>query len=54
MNIFHFLIKYKYKNNTFHKDTNEIKISMTKTIVDILVWWIPIRKWRDKFRAKFK
>ena len=26
---------------------------MDKKTIDNLVWWIPIKKWRDNFRAKF-
>ncbi len=32
--------------NELHDETNKI--------VDTLAWWIPVRKWRDKFRAKFE
>lgn len=46
--------KYKYKSNTSHRDTNEIKISKTKTIVNTLAWWIPVRKWRNNFRNNVK
>ena len=27
---------------------------MNQKLVDIIAWWIPIKKLRDKFRAKFK
>ena len=30
------------------------KLDRLNKIVDTLAWWIPIRKWRDNFRNKFK
>ena len=27
---------------------------MDKKTIDNIVWWIPIKKWRDRFRNKFK
>ena len=29
-------------------------ISIFNEVVDRIAWWIPIRKWRDGFRNKFK
>ena len=31
----------------------KITIKMTDEKINKMAWWIPIRKWRDKFRAKF-
>ena len=28
--------------------------SVFNELVDKIAWWIPIRKWRDKFRNKFR
>lgn len=30
------------------------KLDRLNKIVDTLAWWIPVRKWRDNFRNKFK
>ena len=32
----------------------KFSIKMDKERIDKLAWWIPIRKWRDNFRNKFK
>ena len=34
-------------------DKND-KLDRLNKIVDTLAWWIPVRKWRDNFRNKFK
>ena len=31
----------------------KITIKVTQKDIDKMAWWIPVRKWRDKFRAKF-
>ena len=42
-----------YNNLYVSNDTNS-NISLKNKIINALAWWIPIRKWRDNFRNKFK
>ena len=48
------------KNNKLENMYKELNdkynniVSVFNEIVDKLAWWIPIRKWRDRFREKFK
>ncbi|CRF35680.1 putative alpha-1,2-fucosyltransferase; glycosyl transferase, family 11 [Brachyspira suanatina] len=41
------------KINDIYNELNELKI-IYNIILNKIAWWIPIRKWRDSFRAKFK
>ena len=43
----------KYKINYYDKRSNDLNRKINK-VVDSLAWWIPVRKWRDNFRNKFK
>lgn len=45
------LNKLNYKIN--EERLNDLNCKIDK-VVDSLAWWIPIRKWRDGFRDKFK
>ena len=39
------------ERNTISNDRLDNKVNK---LIDTLAWWIPIRKWRDNFRNKFK
>lgn len=47
-------------NNNVYNEINSIKIKYDNLekylsgIINTMAWWIPIRKWRDNFRNKFK
>ena len=37
-----------------NNDRLDNKVNKVNKLIDTLAWWIPIRKWRDNFRNKFK
>ena len=39
------------EKNTISNDRLDDKVNK---LIDTLAWWIPVRKWRDNFRNKFK
>ncbi|WP_302366943.1 class I SAM-dependent methyltransferase [Brachyspira aalborgi] len=39
------------ERNTISNDRLDNKVNK---LIDTLAWWIPVRKWRDNFRNKFK
>ena len=43
----------KDKINYHEKRLEDLNCKIDK-VVDSLAWWIPIRKWRNKFRDKFR
>ena len=51
------LVKNSYNIlNTIRNELYDAQNSINKKLeklIDTLVWWIPIRKWRDNFRNKF-
>lgn len=44
------IAKYEYDHTI---NCNAINDKLNK-LIDYIAWWIPIRKWRENFRAKFK
>lgn len=44
---------YKYIKIIIKQEEYRIECKLNK-IIDTLAWWIPLRKWRNNFRDKFK
>lgn len=52
----------KLKNNELNEKINNLELKTNKLnehsyiiqhIIDVLAWWIPVKKWRNNFRNKF-